>query len=45
MPEFVKAGIVSVLIGFMLFALTMYFINYKKTVLTKESTSKDSVEV
>lgn len=45
MPDVAKAIIGSVLIGFMLFALIMYFINYKKTVLTKECTSKDSVEV
>lgn len=45
MPDTAKAVIGSVLIGFMLFALVMYFINYKKTVLTKKCTKKDSVEV
>ncbi len=45
MHDTAKAGIGVVLIGFMLFALTMYFINYKKTVLIKKSTKKDSVEV
>ena len=45
MHDTAKAGIGVVLIGFMLFALTMYFINYKKTVLTKKCAKKDSVEV
>lgn len=45
MPDSAKFVIGTFLIAFMLFALIMYLINYKKTVLVKESTKKDSVEV
>ena len=44
MPVILKLLIGFALIAFMLFALTMYFINYKKAVLTKDSVKKDSVE-
>ena len=45
MTDLTKMAIGGALIAFMLFAMVMYLINYKKTVFQKDSVKKDSVEV
>ena len=45
MPVMLRLLLGILLIGFMLFALVMYFINYKKNILTKECEEKHTAEV
>lgn len=45
MPSFLRLLLGILLIGFMLFALVMYYINYRKNILTKESAKESGTEV
>ncbi len=45
MPVMLRMLLGILLIGFMLFALVMYFINYRKNILTKKCEQKHTAEV